>query len=123
MIHPFFKKINFTSLISGEITPPIRPCEGWKASTKGLSQKVESYQSLEDNDSSGNGLEPLFQPEDIDLATSNFEVHFTRMAIESEVDQEKQFNTQSSIGDDEDGYLELNQSTFTGFSYDGGVMF
>ena len=109
MHHDFFRGLNFNLLISRQIGPPIRPCEGWSASNTTNSQQnntknqTQVMQNINEQ-----------QRYDLDEATSNFDGQFTRMAVNSLPSEEEQ-----GYSSDEREGEELNENTFIGFTYDG----
>ena len=134
MRHEFFyRKINFEALRAGQISAPIRPCEGWRqfqsrsnsvvSDSIGGSERSSQHQSFSgfqnggmnssENDAMGSGL----TAEALDVATANFDESFQRMPIETE-DYEKQ---QQAAGHPPISEQELNSQTFRGFTFDGDL--
>ena len=105
MDHEFFLDMNFRDLIYKIIDAPIRPCEGWKT--------VDHSDQKAISKSGGNSNLTSTVPNDLDVATANFDETFTRMAVNSGPDQEEQgYSSDELEGED------LNENTFLGFTYD-----
>lgn len=136
MEHEFFQPIQWKALLSKRIDAPIRPCEGWKVpdtsngdtshkSSNNPASANPQHSSHNNNISSNNPLsninddqqKPHLDTITLDAATANFDKTFTRMPVETEDNPEF---VQSDCGSYE-GSEELNEKTFTGFTFDHAV--
>jgi len=138
MEHNFFKPIQWKALLSKRIEAPIRPCEGWKApdssngdashnnsSNNPTSTHPQHSSSRNNNASSLNNgstnpndkQKPHLDTITLDAATANFDKTFTRMPVETEDNPEDVPSDSGSF----EGSEELNEKTFTGFTFDHAV--
>lgn len=123
MEHEFFKPVQWKALLSKRVEAPIRPCEGWKAAETAAdtpehgqspSNKMKQNQPSQYNFSNESKKE-MIDNMSLDAATANFDKTFTRMPVETE---DVNVEEQNFSGGSGDGSEELNEKTFTGFTFD-----
>jgi len=117
MEHEFFKPIQWKALLSKRIEAPIRPCEGWKV-PDGDAPQNNPQQSQKSNINNNDKQKPHLNTETLDAATANFDKAFTRMPVETEENPEIAL---SDAGSFDGSGEELNEKTFTGFTFDHAV--
>jgi len=105
MAHNFFQEINFEHLINRRIDAPIRPCEAWRKHESSDYNTNEDQAPNKTNDS-------LIKSSDLDVATANFDKEFLRMPVDS-VEHKEETSYHEEVDSE-----ELNESTFTGFTFD-----
>lgn len=119
MEHSFFKSIPWKGLLSKRMEAPIRPYEGWSVQSENKNEPSNDSHTTNKKINDSRSTKNIIHLDTIslDAATANFDKAFTRMPVETEdIPGEDNPDSESCEGSE-----ELNEKTFTGFTFDDAL--